>query len=340
MKGLVYPYEMLGETLSLSIQEASLVVREGGVEKDESLDASIDKAARTINLWQTGDKKWHSVRITVLLSGTRDDLEPFFQSSGVLTAVGTASCRLTNLRKACTLRRSQTNLYAWEGVIEIYRQEISGIVKLKATAVGKAAGRDCRYIADAPEWTIYVDSAYMPQISGALPVRWVDFGTDRTYGDLRKFSGEPYYLNLELPIPEVYLNKGFAGLPELFSEQTRPTGGRLALHETFRSSIAKSVWMALFQTALDAVVIGDEGEEPSLPDEEWQVSVIQQILPKLYSGYSLSSALQRVIQDKKAGDMRYVESTASAVIGRDIAREGKAVRTAVKSLEQELGGDL
>jgi hypothetical protein len=337
MSNLVFPYEILGEKLALFVTEAYITY---GMEalNGKTIPESVNNQNRTINLWGPTEKNWHDLRLDLVLSGTREELEPFFQSSGGLTAVITTNCRATNLRKSIILQRSTANPYAWAGCIQIDHREILGVMKVHATISGRATGRDHRYIAEAEEWTVYFDQAYLPQVSGSLPVNWVDFASDPNYFYLRKYANEPYYLNLELPIPEVYMNKSLIGLPELFPDHGQK-GSRRAVQETLCTGMAKSIWLSLFQTALDAVKEGDEGEEPTLPELEWQISVLKQILPKIYSGFSMEAALSAVVQDRKAGDMRRIETLASAVIGKDIVREGKAVRIAVTELETNFGGE-
>lgn len=336
MKNLIFPYDIIDEPLRLAIKEA--VVSSGtGVYDEKPIQDYIYSQNKTINLWQMREKNWRSLKLRVVLSGTREQVEPFIQSNGPLTAHAAASCRGTKLRKSTILMKSATDPYSWEGGIEFDRREALGIVRVQGFITGKAAGRDFRFLAEADEWTVYLDEANLPQINGSLKVTWIDFASDPSYYYLQKFANEPYYVNLELPIPEVYLNKGLSGLPELFEYSRK--GSRRAVHETVRTAVAKSVWMSLFQSAVDAITIGDEGEEPSLPSEEWQVSVLKQILPKVFPGYSLDAALKNVVQDMRTGDMRRIQTTAAAVIGKDIVHEGKAVRTAISELELDYGGD-
>ena len=98
-----------------------------------------------------------------------------------------------------------------------------------------------------------------------------------------------YYLSITDATPTLFLNKSFDGLPELFSEDPRPRGERLTVAETVSASIAKSAWLAMFQTALHGIRV-NENDEYDWPEISWQKDVLEQILPHIYLDLSNEAA--------------------------------------------------
>lgn len=338
MANLIFPYQTLGSELQCSIKNPSLVSISGQRTSRKPIELDTNSEVNVINLSHPADPNWQALRFDVLIAGSREELEPLFQAHGELHCVVTANCRLSKLRQSVVLQRADTNRYAWKGTVEVNRCDVFGLIKINGFLSGHTAGRDHRYLAHTNEWVIYLDEAYMPQISGSLKVMWINFKSDQTYGDMRRFATEPYYVNLEPPIPELYLNKGFTGLPEILSDEIK-VGVRRAVQETLRTGIAKSTWLALFQASMEGIGEEDQDDEPRLPESEWQVSVLRQILPKIYPGLTLEAALRAAVEERKSQGSGRIESQAVSVIGRDIVREGKAVRTAVSELDLEFGGE-
>ena len=200
----------------------------------------------------------------------------------------------------------------------------------------------------------------MPAVRHAVPVRayMQDADSllgqfDRTLGrigierqfhdrdtDIRRMPAQNLlYADLEgMPVPKIYLNKGFDGLAALFVEKPRPAGARLALHEAERISMAKGVWLALFQVALAAVNEPAENEEPEWPDG-WQGEVLKKMLARVHPDLDASARLSKAIEERRSDGARHFESLVLAAVSQDMIKEGKGLETSLMALEQAARGD-
>lgn len=209
-----------------------------------------------------------------------------------------------------------------------------GPVSLQAHLAGTVSGGAHRYLASADEWTLYFEQAPSPSPKGALPIQWVDFSANDAPVFLKKYVNEPMYADLEAtPLPKIYLNKGFDGLAALFVEKPRPAGARLALHEAERISLAKGVWLALFQSALASVDEPEENEEPDWP-QGWQGEVLKKMLARIHPELEAGARLSQAVQERKSDGARHFESLVLAAVSQDMIKEGKGLRTSLMALEQ------
>jgi hypothetical protein len=189
-------------------------------------------------------------------------------------------------------------------------------------------------LAETPLWKIHFDEALSPPVQGSIPIKWVNFTEAKDLPNLKRYANETHYLAIQDAEPTLYLNSGFEGLPDLFSEGTRPIGLHLALYETVSTSIAKSAWLAMFQTSLAGIKEG-EGRDYDWPDLPWQENVLKQLLPHIFTNLDTEAALQEAGQRMKSGEVNFMESEALAVISQKIINEGKAVRKAIQQMDRE-----
>jgi hypothetical protein len=136
-------------------------------------------------------------------------------------------------------------------------------------------------------------------------------------------------------MPEVLLNEGFPGLAAILKDQPNRRGTDKALHDMQRTSIARSVWMALVADSLAAVKPGDEDEPPDWPDEDWQREVLEIILRSIDSNKSDAELLRMAAHDWRtypgAADFY---SHAEAIVG-DIVKANQMLRRFAQNYGQE-----
>jgi hypothetical protein len=159
--------------------------------------------------------------------------------------------------------------------------------------------------------------------TGAIDVRWVDFKAHDAPAFLRDYVNEPFYCDLpDDPDakPVVFLNssKDFDRLPQILDDRPR-RGYPLALHNSERSGIARSVWMAMLNTALAAIREGEGDADPDWPDATWQRQVLKILLPRVYRNQTEAEALKSAHQAWQGRQgAGIIESRGQAEINRRI----------------------
>ena len=331
----LYPYETIEGEVKLELtKQPKLLIQDFA----ETLGReAVREGTREIDLWMANNKKWESLQLGLKIETTSREIEKL-QRSGINPSVAVvASCGKTNIRQARLAQRSPLSLSCWDCELELDRRSFSGKVELKGIIAGDANKSPCRFLAASEPWVLLLDESLSLPPSGSLPVLWVDFD-DPEYPHLNRHLNEPTYVDLQQEKPTVYLNKKFENLPDLFVESPRPTGVRMALVELERMSIAKSVWLALFQASVTGITKTDE-DEAEWPSVGWQRDVLKKILPKIYLGIDIESALERALEDKSTADrICLLESQALATISKEILREGRSTRKALRVLEHSENG--
>ncbi len=308
--------------------------RDGLVENVPLTGDEWNRPQRSLMLWKRDDIEWNTAHFEIEVVTPLKEIEKLAQDSRDLAVVVSAQCIATNLRQACTASPSPVDESLWNCSFDLDRRNMRGLVSLQAHVAGTVSGGTHRYLASADEWTLYFEQASAPSPKGALPIQWVDFDAADAPVFLKKYANEPMYADLEgTPLPKIYLNKGFEGLAALFVEKPRPTGARLALHEAERISLAKGVWLALFQVAFAAVNEPEENEEPDWPDG-WQGEVLKKMLARVHPELEPAGRLDKAIQERRSDGARHFESLVLAAVGQDFIKEGKGLRTSLSALEQ------
>lgn len=308
-------------------------LRDGLVEDVPLTGEEWNRAQRSLSLWKRDDIEWNTVRFEIEIVAPQKEIEKLGKARDDLFVVVSAQCVATNLRQAVIALPSPLDESMWSCSLELDRRNMRGPVSLQAHLAGTVSGQAHRYLASADEWMLYFEQAASPTPKGALPIQWVDFGAKDAPVFLKKYVNEPMYADLEgTPLPKIYLNKGFEGLAALFIEKPRPTGARLALHEAERISMAKGVWLALFQVALAAIEEPEEGEEPDWPDG-WRGEVLKKMLARVHPELEPAGRLDKAIQARSDG-VRQFESLVLAAVSQDLIKEGKGLRTSLMALEK------
>lgn len=327
---ILFPYPVLDEELTLTF--AGITLESSTLGGLEEWDPQLTDA-ENLTIWipRTGDRAWDRACVAVEVTVPRTKLEGASAPSNVSVTL-IAECRQTNYRRSLRLPQSEADVAFWSGKLEVDPRAVRGVLTVRAVLSGTVNGVANRWLAESERWNLRLDEMPNPFLAGTLTVRWVDFEEDQTYGDLRKHKDDPFYVSLETDEPEVYLNSRIKALREILPRFGKPKGGALlALHESTRTGIARSVWTALFQAALSGIV-QEEDEEPQWPQKEWQEKVLQMILPRVY-GAEAEPSLAAASEALETGDTRRLVSEALAVISTDILKEGRMLRSAFKAAE-------
>lgn len=335
MGALIFPYRIFSGKLKMSLTAVSVKsLREGLGEEVSLTGEEWNHAQRSLLLWKRDDIEWNTAHFEIEVVAPPKEIEKLARESRDLSVVVSAHCIATNLRQACSASPSPFDESIWNCAIELDRRNMRGPVSLQAHLAGTVSGGAHRYLASADEWTLYFEQAPSPSPKGALPIQWVDFSANDAPVFLKKYVNEPMYADLEAtPLPKIYLNKGFDGLAALFVEKPRPAGARLALHEAERISLAKGVWLALFQSALASVDEPEENEEPDWP-QGWQGEVLKKMLARIHPELEAGARLSQAVQERKSDGARHFESLVLAAVSQDMIKEGKGLRTSLMALEQ------
>lgn len=338
MKGTIFPYPTLANRLGLAVEGVTYrrSVEDQG-RKLQKHEYMPDDERYTIAIVDTERYPLDSsvLDLNLQIQAPRGELQTMEKQGMEPRVVVVLSCGQTQMRLAHRARASEADHSIWTVDLELDRQLFAGTVNLRAILYGTVDELDHRYLGESSAWEIVLDPGSRPPVSGALPVRWVDF-TASTDVELHGIKEEPFYLNMSTgALPEVLLNSSFQGLPELFPDTGRPPGQWGSLHELQRLSIARSVWMAMFQVSL-AAVESPEGEEPDWPGVEWQRRVLREILPLVYENQEEpEGALRETVGDfSTAASRSELESRALRVIGHRIINEGKGLRWALRQAER------
>jgi hypothetical protein len=136
----------------------------------------------------------------------------------------------------------------------------------------------------------------------------------------------------------VYLNSSFEGLPELLSDDEKRPTAELALREAEYRRIGTAVWVAMFNVAAANISVnpgdpdGDgEATEPELPTVEWQRSVLQTLLPRMFD-MGEAEALNKVLTARTSDDSREVQTQLSAAVGRLVDKSAGSLKRRIRQL--------
>ena len=340
MGALIFPYRTFSGKLKMSLNAVSVQpLRGGSTEKVALIGEEWNLVHRSLMLWKKEDMEWNMAHFEVEVIAPLREIEKLPVDRSALAVVVTAQCIATNLRQACTAVSSPFDESVWNCAFDLDRRNMRGPVSLQAHLAGTVNAAEHRFLAGADEWTLYFEQAASPSPRGALPIQWVDFGAMDAPVFLKKYLNEPMYADLEgIPVPKIYLNKGFEGLAALFVEKPRPAGARLALHEAERVSLAKGIWLALFHVALAAVIEPEENQEPDWP-VGWQGDVLKRMLARVHPDLDEGARLSKAVQERKSEGARNFEALVLAAVSQDLIKEGKGLERSLMALEQAARGE-
>lgn len=335
MRSELFPYEVLSRDLDLKLRsvEFDWIDEQDHLQQEPVSERSINYDNCEIFLWAEENDIWDSITLSIAVEIPESEIPKVDEYKDELNVVAVANCSKSNLRQTWELKKSRVDL-RWTGRITLDKIQYFGTVEFQCLMTKKALGRESRFTAESPPWKIHFDESQSPPIHGAIPIKWINF-KETEEPAFRKYANETHYLAIHEAEPTLYLNSGFEGLPDLFSEDPRPRGLHLALYETVSSSIAKSVWLALFQTAVIGIRKDEDDEEYDWPENPWEKDVLQQLLPHIYEDLGEEAALRKAGQEVASGELGSLESEALAVINKKIINEGKAIRKAIHQMEAE-----
>lgn len=323
----IFPYPTLARPLELTISYAEVQIGDRYVQIS---DDCLDSTSRTVDLATDDYAGASEVKLDLAIEIPKSDYERLgipSESAGVFVV---SYCANTNSRTSVKATRSGVDVTMWTQTLLLPRSHFRGSVQVSAVLTGRAGGLDHRYLGASEAWHVGFDQGSTSILKGALPVKWKDFSADEL---LKPHANEPWYGDLTEDPPIVYLNKNFEYLPELFREGVRKSKAQIALNEAQRTAIAKSIWLAMFQTAVAQISPGEDGSDPIWP-EKWRAEVLRRILPKVYSTVDENEGL-RLAHEALRSDPANLESSALAIIGRDIVKEGKNLRKALSTVMSE-----
>ena len=324
----LYPYKILFGELALKMERPELKRADGVYKNLPSED--FNQEGRTILLWPSDqESKWTSVILRFTVEGPESELRSLDNMGAELLMTASAQSGASQLRKAVHLTRLGTR---WTGELELPRRLFKGRTVFRCVLTGMIEGKSFRYLGATEDWTLYFEEVRKQLPKGTLDAVWVDFAADAERPFLRRYAAEMFYADVNQDPPVVYLNSKFDNLQDLFRENPRPTGMRMALLEAVRTGIARSVWQAMFQAAVTSIKAGEDGENADWPDVEWKETVLKKILPNIYPNLEIQAALQAAYEDVKAGSVDQLTAAAVGVIEADILREGRLIRKAMRTV--------
>ncbi len=295
---------------------------------------NADAEERLIDLRANGTSRDDELELELRAECSKKDLEALLGAYDRTEVAVVFGCRPTDSRHAVSLFPSDLESGLWAATHILDLRLYRGQIAVKAIVTGSAADGLPRILGESPSWKLLLDETAGPQLSGELPVKWVDFASQV---QLKPFIDEPFHADLESPLPTIYLNSRIEGLSRVLPREGQPIGALRPVYETVRTSIARSVWMALFGASLAGIVRVDDAdseEPPEWPEAGWQEQVLRRVLPGVYPDASPEEAL-RLASNAQLSEQaaRQLESRALLVIQRDILRDGRSLRRALRAVD-------
>lgn len=236
----------------------------------------------------------------------------------------------TDMRQSTVLDSVSSDGHRLSGVMEIDPRNYRGEAELKIIVSGTVNSTENRILAESDPWVVIVDDKPTSLIRNGLPIRWIDF---EKHERLQEFPGEPFNVDLTGEFPEVLLNSSprLTELRQVLPREGKPGGPLNAAYETIRTGIARAVWLTLIKDAVDGIIVEDDNE-PRLPNIQWQVEILQSVLPRALDE-GLEDAVRTVGHARSSPDeLRDMDARMLMVIDRDLVRSGTAIRRAVQTL--------
>lgn len=323
-----FPYKTLWDEIDCLISD--LIVDESDQAKQH-----LRTDNRTIEL-SAINKPWETAAFEVELSCTEQELGDLQEDD--VGAIAVLHCPATGRRVSKHLHRVDKNgTVSFTGTLKIVKAEYAGKVEMRPVIVGRVDGMPHRFLGNGQSWTIHVDTPSPFEVTGSIPVQWKDFTDSDETPDLTEFEKELFFLDLSAG-PRVFLNKGFDGLAELLQEDKGRKPLERAFHEAEHYSIARSVWVALFETAASAVDRPDEDAAPDWPSEQWQEQVLRKLLPRIFPDQSDHDALMRLYEDRHTRADMLLRSRLLIEVDRLIDKS-TALRKSLRILGKTRGTD-
>jgi len=277
---------------------------------------------------------WQCARLPVTVRVDTGLLEAYENEHGETAAIVVANCRPTNTRQSLILEAAEHG--QWEGTIELERDNYRDRVELRALLTPRAGPLARKPIGFSSPWNVYFDEPASFRFKGTLPVRWENFKLpEKGPSWVKEFPDSTHVVSFDEGMPELILNSSFPGLEPILRDQRNRRNTDKAMHDMQRTSIARSVWMALVADSLTAVKIGDEDEPADWPEENWQREVLETILRSIDSGKSDAELLRMAAHEWRSHPGAAVfYSRAEAIIG-DLVKANETLRRFAQNYGQE-----
>ncbi len=325
MKKTIYPYSTLNGELELLLSDVRI---DGELVGTDSVSAND----RLLTLHGLETKYWDHLSFRVNVQVPPSALRLFEDEHGLLSLTIVASCRPTNFRQGIRLNRSLQDPAHWSGMADLSRASFRDKAMLQAILTGTVNSARCRPVAVSDQWTLYFDPSESFRTAGSLAVRWCDFKAESAPPIAKQFPDAPYVVEMDKALPEILLNTSFEGLEPLLRDTKDRSPAEQALHDSTRMSMARSVWMALLFDSMAAIKPGEDNEDPTWPEREWQAEVLKRMLPEIDSVKSEPEILRLAAREWRThpGSGAFL-SRAEAAIGEFVGAN-KSLRKSTQTL--------
>lgn len=323
----LYPYGTLFGDVVVEIRQVAI--------DDVAIKGRVDPDSRTIDLTGVERAEWERASFEVVVTAPASEVAELMDA----TAVAIVECGPANTRVAFEIKPEHPNVGRWTGELTLDREYWFGVAELRCGVAATVGGVPNRIVGWADSWTLaFDDLPNRPTIGGAIRITWLDFENpgDRAY--LRRHADKYFYISVDPHEPQLFLNKGFAGLDALLGDRPRRGPADRALHDQTRASIADKTWTALFNAALDFVEV-DEDDNPEWPDVEWQRVVLESLLAAMYPDESLDEALVNAYGARHTKDAGGALQELLAPAASAQARAPRLLRDGIRLLSNELVED-
>lgn len=323
---VIYPYDTLVGDVDFSIRSATV--------DGHSVPAnSLEPDRRLLAVAAIGRESWELTTIDVEVTAPQTEIKEFIANGARPTAVLVLHGGRTNMRMSARLSPDPRNPARWTGRLDIDRPYWYGRLVLEARIVAAVGNVDARVIGNATPWSVFLDDVPRPPVHGNIPVKWDDFRDPRSLPELKRVAEQPFFIHLDADMPVLYLNEGFEGLRRLMADEARRQKDAQVLHDQTRVTIATAAWTAMFESAIaTAAELGEPGQ-PELPSPDWQRSVLQILLDRMYEERTLEDALEEAVRLLQQGDgYSTVQSRLAAAVSDQIGG-GRLLRASINRLE-------
>ena len=323
----IFPYPVLPASPKAFISKAVV----DGVTLDEKMVLSQQNL---VTMHEHFDTNWRRLTTDLDVAIQPEVVQQYEGAHGELRVFASLNCRLTNQRSSVELSRSLTERGKWSGAVTFDRASFAGRVDLSVIVSAKANGLAGRVVGSSDPWWIFVDTPNSLQVGGVLRVAWVSFRDEGAPTLAKQFPESTHVVDLEGAVPVVYLNQDFDGLYALLQDRKDRAAVELALHDAYRYSIARSVWMALILDSVMSVEPGETDTDASWPNKEWQSEVLKKVLPKVVPDKTDQELLNLAANDWKSGTSAAIFlGRAEAVVG-ELVESNAALRKSLHKLNR------
>jgi hypothetical protein len=289
MKNVIFPYETLEGDVRLRLHS-------GGLDDGDWPRSPYTADYRLVRLDDLGKAEWQLAQFELEVTVSAEEVVKLNDRGAAVRVLAVVQCTGTQYRATVPLTADAQEPAKWRGRLELDHDNFAGKITVHALVVGQVHGRPNRYLGVSDDWRIYFDEPPIPPISGAMRVRWVDFDNPSELAFLSAFSDHALYTDLDSAQPTLYLNssKKFDGLAALLDDRKRSAAEK-PLHNAERVSIARTVWMALFNTSVASIPEPEDGVL-DWPEDEWKQNVLKKLLSRIYPLKSDAERLETVLE--------------------------------------------